>query len=219
MSLEQKLGDFKTRLERLGKPGIALDIDDTLSQTAEYCLDQLTKRFGNPANLSLPQIRAQYGMFQHVPQWNNPTAHDFMEELNNSPENLKNFPLLDGVHEALQQLQEKLPIACYLTARSEIMAGHTQEWLDRHGFPAAELICRPNEVSVLEGSKWKAGVLYDLSPHVVGLVDDNVQFPVHLPTDYPGTVYLIGVETHSYAQKNVFACPTWADVIKIILNR
>jgi hypothetical protein len=219
MSLEQKLADFKARLQMLGRPGIALDIDDTLSQTAERCLDQLTERFGNPTNLTLPEIRAQYGMFQHVPQWNNPEAHDFIEKLNNSPENLKNFALLDGVHEALRQLQEKVPITCYLTARSEIVASHTQEWLDRHGFPAAELICRPHEVPVLQGGRWKAEVLYDLSPHVVGLVDDNVQFPSHLPVDYPGAIYLIGTETHSYPQKNVFACPTWADVIKIILNR
>ncbi len=72
----------------------------------------------------------------------------------------------------------------------------------------APLIMRPVEVPLLAGSKWKADGLRQVFPYVRQIADDSRKLPVHLGSDYRGTVYVIGATEVDHPGMDVRACPT-----------
>lgn len=54
----------------------------------------------------------------------------------------------------------------------------------------APVICRPNEIVHGNGNEWKAKVLQELYPRVLGIIDDNAKLLQFLNLDYKGKVFM-----------------------------
>ncbi len=208
---------LKERLTN-AQPGLALDIDDTLSQTWAYWGQEMLSRFGNPENLTWEEVREKYKRCENVPYWQTPEACEWMDASRRGGDYYEQLERMHGSHEAIYRIQEKLPIHFYLTARSVEMLDITHAWLAKHGYPQVDVIARPLDVPYEDTYRWKASVLMELYPTVQGIVDDDANLPKHMPKDYEGTIYIIGQETTGREDLNVHHCPTWEDVHQSILN-
>lgn len=217
-------GELKTRdmadnyIDKIKLRGLAVDIDDTLSNTMTDCVEKMMTQFGNPENLSVKEIVEKYRFVQDVPYWQNTETLEWMVTAINSNEVQGSLPLIEDANIVLRKISEKIiPIAVYLTARPELVVAGTREWLNKHGFPPAPLICRPNEIEHEGGNKWKAGVLQELYPKIVGIIDDNPKLFSYLPDSYAGTIFLYD-HHDNFGRNNVIPCRNWLEVYKNIKN-
>jgi hypothetical protein len=114
-----------------------------------------------------------------------------------------------------------MQILAYITIRPERVKKGSENWLDKHNFPQAPVICRPNELVGENGHKWKAKILKELYPQILGIIDDNAKILEFLAPDYQGKVFLY--EHHdNFNYPFVLACKNWLEVylnIKKYANR
>ncbi len=210
------LQSLKEKL-RTSPPGLALDIDDTLSQTWAYWGKEMLQRFGNPEGLTWEEIRHKYRRCENVPYWQTDEARAWMEASRRGGDYYEELERIHGSHECIYRIQEHLPIHLYLTARSIEMLDVTKAWLAKHGYPDVEVISRPLDVPYEDTYRWKSSVLMELYPSIVGIVDDDANLPSHVPAEYPGVIYILGKETNDRNDIRVHHCPTWEDVHRAIL--
>jgi len=170
--------------------GLALDIDETLSQTNLAWFQRLIQLFGNdprdPAR-SERSIMAEFHLAQDVPWWrDNTAAMAWMDAQRTSPEAQMGLPVIGGAVEGVRILlelgqRERLDIVCYLTVRpASVIEPYTIKWLNENGFPPRPVVAKPDEPAVpfSKGNEWKAGclrLLYGVGVH--GIVDDNPKLP------------------------------------------
>ena len=64
--------------------GLALDIDDTLSQTLLYWIQGLQDKLGGLVGMSPKEIVKKYKHTRNVPEWNTPEALEYITELCNA---------------------------------------------------------------------------------------------------------------------------------------
>ncbi len=204
---------LKQNLRNNSIRGLALDIDETLSWTAGLWVDELSKKFGNPENLSAKQILQRYKFIQNYPHWQNDKALAWINKARNSDKLQEKLPLIENANHIVNKIHKIIPIVCYLTIRAENVKTGTQNWLKTHGFPDAPVITRPKRLNHDEGTKWKAKTLNFLFPEVLGLVDDNPAILNFLPKNYKGLIFLY--QNFAENQKlKVFICKKWDDVFK-----
>jgi len=200
---------------KLTKQGLAVDLDDTLSDTMNHWVKQMQQKFGNPENLSVKELAKKYKYVQNVPYWQTDSAIEWANEQIHSSNLHAELPLIEGAKDYLIQINKIIPISIYLTARPECTRAGTQTWLNKHGFPKTQLICRPTEINHEDGSQWKAETLAKLYPQVLGIIDDNATLLNFLPKDYKGTIFLYDNDSHN-STLNVVPCPTWKDVLDAV---
>jgi len=134
----------------------------------------MQKLFGNPENLTPEEMFKKYKLCQHVPYYaSNPEAMQWMHERRSCDDTQRKLPAIDGAVAGVAELCKHVNVVAYLTVRPHKLAEGTAWWLQQSGFPAASVVCKPDEVAFEEGNAWKAGVLGQLYPHVRGMVDDN----------------------------------------------
>jgi hypothetical protein len=208
---------LKKKLQH-SQPGLALDIDDTLSQTWGFWGQEMLRLFGNPENLTWQEIRAKYRRCENVPYWQTEEAQAWMANSRRWGDFYGQLERIQGSHEWISRIQEHLPIHVYLTARSIEMLDTTHAWLAKHGYPDVEVIARPLDVPYEDTYVWKSQILTELYPMITGIVDDDANLPTHLPAEYPGTVYLIGQETNPRDDVRLHHCPTWEDVHRAVVS-
>lgn len=197
------------------KSGIALDIDDTLSQTFLYWIEGLQEKFGGLEDLHPEEIVTKYKHTRNVPQWNTPEALEYIVGLCNSDSLQEVIPVVEGASDAIRRVNTIVPIAAYITARPDAVLHGTTQWLKKHGFPDAPLITRPPSVSVPDGLRWKAKELVSRFPHIQGIIDNDVILAEYLADTYQGHVFIF---SHSSVSKNsspkIHACPDWESVVQ-----
>ena len=197
------------------KPGIALDIDETLSWTLGHWIEEMQNRFGNPENLSVRDLINKYRYPENVPYWQTQEALDWKEDARNNDSLQTKLGLMPGAVEGVAALIKIVPISVYITVRPVTILNGTKVWLKEHGFPTAEIIAKPVTVAHADGNKWKAEKLVELYPRVQGVVDDNAGLLQFLPADYKGHVFLYNHKTiPDSPQQNVYACPEWKSVVQ-----
>src|SRR3989344_332168 len=76
------------------KPNLAFDIDETLSNTVLYYVQEMQKRFGNPEFLSAEEIIQKYRYTQDVPYWNNEKAREWVQKAIYNDELQEKLPLI-----------------------------------------------------------------------------------------------------------------------------
>lgn len=193
------------------QPGLGVDIDETLSWTIGHWVERMLVKFGNPENFSIQEMVSKYRYTQNVPYWQTPEALAWMDEQINSNEVQKELPLIEGADHYLRKIHEIVPIAAYITIRPEGIRSGTEEWLEKHGFPKAPVICRPKVEE--DGVRWKAMVLSTLFPQVKGIIDDNDRLLEFLGDEYAGKIFLYNHQKER-GKENIFACPDWLAVYK-----
>ena len=217
MQITKDIKSLKSKLAN--RPGIAVDIDETISWTIGWWVERMQKLFGNPENLSVHQIIEKYNYTQNVPYWRTKEALDWMEARRQDNEVQKELPLIEGAISGLEAINKAVGIAAYITVRPKNVEEGTKYWLDIHNFPKAETVFRPDKIEHKDGNKWKAKVLEYLYPEVTGIIDDNPELIKYLDDSYKGHIYLY---TDSYVPRvdsriDVFS--TWKDIVRGIIAK
>ena len=210
--MSEDLKKLKENLKNKIVKGLALDIDETLSWTISYWVEKLQDKFGNPENLSVQEITEKYRFTQNVPYWQTKEALDWMEKARKSNEIQEILPLIEGSNKVVDKINKIIPIAAYVTIRSESVIPGTRKWLNKHGFPDAPVIAKPELISIEKGSKWKAQALKYLYPQIIGIIDDNPSIIDYLGEDYKGYVFLYDNIDHPKISRAIIPCKTWEDV-------
>jgi hypothetical protein len=199
-------------------PGLALDIDETLSDTNIFWFTKLSELFGNPESLSPREIATKYRYSQQVPYWQTPEALTWMEEARHGNELQVELPLIEDAKHNVARINTIVPIVAYVTARPEVVREGTLRWLATHGFPEAPLIMKPLDVQTEAGVAWKAQLLAERYPDILGIVDDHPGLMDALPADYQGTVFLYNYEGPVRTNLHIVACPTWEAVYTAVVK-
>lgn len=216
-----KVAKLKDDLKTRGLKGLALDIDETLSDTNTHWFEHMFQ-FHVPENMTKEDVIGKYKFVESVPDWQTDEAYKFMQEMLFSNDFNESIPLIHDADRAVREINKLIPVVAYITARPETVAGGTQKWLKKHGFPKAELITRTGDISMDSFNKkrneWKAGVLKTLYPEVVGIVDDNSVLAQELENvGYEGTLFLYGEANRGFAaKKNIVICPSWQDILEAV---
>ncbi len=203
--------EFKKFLIKEKRSGLVLDIDETLSWTSGFWMQQMLDLFGNPEGLTLKEMVGKYKYVQNVPHFNTAQAQEWIADAIKTTGYREEMPLVENSHHFVNQINKIIPIVGYVTARPTNVLDVTKSWLAKHKFPDEPVIARPGNVIHDNGTKWKAGVLKYLSPQVVGIVDDNPELVEHL-NGYKGIVYLYDNEESLGGKIRVIPCKTWPDV-------
>lgn len=207
-----KTNELKQYLQQKKIRGLALDIDETLSWTVGFWVEKLQQIFGNPENLSVKELVFKYRYTQNVPYWQTEEALKWMKDHRHSDEIQGMLPLIENSNTIVQKINEIIPIVFYVTTRPETVIGGTQKWLKKHNFPDVKIIAKPLNVDTKDGNKWKARVLEELYPEIVGIIDDNPSLVDHLSKDYKGSIYLYDNIDHIRKDINIIPCKTWEDI-------
>jgi hypothetical protein len=196
------------------KSGIALDIDDTLSDTLNHFTKLLQEKFPNPEGLTREEVVKKYRIVPNMPFWQTPEVKEWLDAQAVSNEAQEAVAVIAGAPEIVAKINTVVPVRMYITSRPSIVAEGRERWLKKYGFPPAELITRPHSKMKIDGNAWKAAILKERYPEIIGIVDDNPEIIKALGSDYQGTVFLFG--DHYPAQPDGGAhfihCPTWDDV-------
>ncbi|MBD3280397.1 hypothetical protein GF389_02645 [Candidatus Dojkabacteria bacterium] len=219
--MSPQVKELKKKLQDQGLRGLALDIDETLSYTTKWWFSAMSEKFGNPENLTAEEIYEKYRHSSKIPYWQTEEARIWMEERRYDDSIQIEFELIEEeVNSLVRQVHSTIPVVAYITARPQEVRKGTLKWLEKHDFPKAELIQRPNESKAEDGNKWKAEILEYLYPEVIGIVDDNVDFPSHISPNYQGTIFLYNYETDpTDGMIEVVPCKTWNNVLEKINDR
>jgi len=209
---------LKKRLKLAGIKGLALDIDETLSFTIGFLVENLSKKIGNPEKLTAKEVFLKYRHTINVPYWQNGEAEKIVDEIINSNEKQKELPLIENSSDVVAQINKIIPIVAYITNRPSLIREGTNYWLRKNGFVKAKVIMRPKNVNKKLGNKWKAGVLRYLYPQVVGIVDDSVGMLEYL-NKYKGRIFLYDLSDFEIKQKiKVIPCRDWNNVLENVKN-
>jgi hypothetical protein len=207
---------LKKRLKKDKIQGLALDIDETLSFTIGFLVENLSKKIGNPEKLTAKEVFLKYRHTKDVPYWQNVESEKIVDEIINSNERQKEMPLIENSSDIVAKINKIIPIVAYITNRPSLVRGGTNYWLKKNGFVKARVIMRPKNVNKKFGNKWKAGVLNYLYPQVLGIVDDSVGMLEYL-NKYKGKMFLYGVIDFKKRTKvKTIPCRDWENVLKNI---
>lgn len=209
---------LKNRLKTKKLKGLALDIDDTLAQSGDAWIEGIQKAFGNPENLTVEEVKTKYRYSYNAPYWNSPAIRQWEESIRYNEGWHRVLPLIKNANHIVEKIHRLVPIVAYLTARPKQLLTATRDWLDKHGFPPAEIIYRPAAVRLPNNLAWKAKVLEYLYPQVIGMVDDHPQLAKDLSKTYPGTLYLY--DYHDQAPRgdiNIIPCKNWQEVLESLV--
>lgn len=212
-----KVAELKSSLLASGKVGLALDIDNTLSQTRNVYFTRFVEELGNPENLTFAEYREKYGHSSKVPYWQTEKGQALGAALTYDEDHHFAVTLVTGADESIRQIAEIIPIACYLTARPEVLERITKEWIAKHRLPKAPVILRPDYVQ--DENAWKADVLEYLFPQVTGIVDDHPLLPDRLSLGYKGTIYVYESPYPGREGLDIVHCIDWQNVVAEIKKR
>jgi phosphoglycolate phosphatase-like HAD superfamily hydrolase len=193
---------------------LAIDIDDTLADTAGHTASILLEKFGSPENLSAPDILKKYGTIAAVPYWQTPDILAFRDAQSYSSEYQEEIPLIPGAKEGLTELARQGLLTCYLTTRPEEAIHGTKKWMKKHGLPDLPIIYRTKAEKDINGFFWKAEYLKQHFPEIIALVDNSTEQVPYLE-GYPGTLFLFcDRDFDKTIDMKVIATPTWQAVVE-----
>ena len=198
---------------KINKIGLGVDIDETLSWTVGHWVKEMQKLFGNPEGLSVRKLVDKYTYTQNVPYWQSEKALKWMEEKRSSDEFQKQLPLIEDSNHFLNKINKIVPIAAYITIRPESVRKGTKHWLQKNNFPEAPIIFRPDNIPTSEGNKWKAKVIEDLYPKIVGFIDDSPDVIESLSKNYKGFIFHYN-KTPVNTSLKVINCKDWQTIFR-----
>lgn len=208
---------LKKQLKQSHISGLALDIDETLSETNPFWFKHMYE-YHKPEGLELSEVIRKYAHVDDVPDWQNEQAQKVMLDILHSNDFNESIPLIHESNVVVNEIIKNIPIVAYISARPDVVRQGTLSWLKQHNFPEAEIILRPDIYDIKHRNLWKAQILLELFPEVIGIVDDSAGIVEELKkVNYQGKLYLYGPQSEEVVESSmVRVCKTWADVLKQI---
>lgn len=210
---------LKKRLKSLGVRGLALDIDETLSFTIGYMIEELIKKKGNPENLTAKEIAEKYKHTDKIPYWNDQESRGILDEIIKTNEIQKQLPLIENANLVANKVNKIIPVLAYITVRPKTIFEGTKYWLNKNDFPKATIITKAKSISRKDGNKWKAKVLEYLYPEIQGIVDDNFGLVECFSKKYKGTVFVYNSTKAKRKGLKVVPCKNWKKVLSEVKKR
>lgn len=208
--------ELKDSLRSKGIKGLAIDIDDVLCYTDNHWVDEMSK-FANPENLTREEILKKYKNFDNVPYWNTPEAMAVVDKLMHSNEFQETVPLIENADQAIHAINKIVPVVAYITARPLSVYEGTRSWLTKHGFLSAPIVFRDLDTKHEHRNMWKAELLKDLYPEVLGIIDDHPELGEQLRSlGYEGRHYLYDNGSNEKDYKEGSALKTWEEIVENI---
>jgi len=204
---------LKKSLKLAGVNGLALDVDETLSFTIGYMINELMVCLGNPENLTVEEIIEKYKHTDNIPYWQGEKAEEILENIRNSNEIQGELPLIKNSNSIVNKINKIVPISAYITVRPSTILNGTKLWLQNNNFPKATVITKPDKVLRKEGNQWKAKVLEYLYPEILGIVDDNPDLAKYLSKSYKGTIFLYNNTEIMNKDIRIISCKDWEMVL------
>lgn len=196
---------------------LAVDIDDTLSETAKTAMEMLQQKFKIHDSRSIIDLLREHKQPGAVNDWQTVEATSFFNSLINSDEFLYSLPVIEDAITTLNHLVTIGTISCYITSRLETHSKITKQWLDLHGFPEAPLITRPLDEHRFN---WKLHYLCKTSYHSKNLflIDDTETAFAQTPECYHGSGIIfdrwnIHTDTHTIPHAH-----SWTDIATFFTN-
>ncbi len=203
--------------DKIKNYGIAVDIDETLSNTLYHLVERILNKFGNPENLTVSQLIKKYRYTYNVPYWQNEKVFNWIQKTVSVNKLQEELPLIKNSNLYVNKINKIIPINAYITVRPEKVLRGTRNWLNANNFPKAKIICRPLSVARKDGDEWKAKILKELYPEIIGLIDDNPSILKFLGKKYKGIVFLYNnIDNLNFS--NAIACKNWNSVYKETKN-
>lgn len=216
--MDRQIRNLNKKLEKEGKRGLALDIDNTLSDTSIVWVEKIALALGNPEGLTSEEFTKKYSYGRGVSYWAKEDYERVSLTLRQSNEFYEDLPLIENANKQVEKINAIIPIVAYITARNMEVIKSTEEWLKKHNFPKSKIICRPDEIDVMEQFEWKAKLLEKMYPSVSGIVDDSIGLVNALSKGYKGTVFLYNYNGVDEIRNDikVVICEDWNKVLEKI---
>lgn len=203
---------IKIWLAKQDRPGLALDIDDTLCITGRYWYDKLIEVAGDPG-VSFEEIVSRYKRFQHVPGWSeDPRVKQWIDDAIHKSRHDLFYVRIENSKERLDDIMRHVTVHAYFTMRPTTSLESTVGWLRLYGFPELPILARPTDISNEEMRVWKGKALGELYPHISGIIDDDPHVIQEVPPGYQGTIFLFGDRTQARTDLKVVRCRDWDEV-------
>jgi hypothetical protein len=150
--------------------GIAVDIDDTLCETALTCMELMQSRFGSTSNTTGLELLRRYRQPGNVPEWQAANAQTWLAAQLHDENFLLSLPEVPDARASMKAIAQSLPIACYITSRVHSLQMVTEQWLQYHDFPEAPVITRDPAV---HSPGWKLQYLAKLFSSLYAVIDNE----------------------------------------------
>lgn len=212
MATIKKIRKFKKQLKNRKTQGVALDIDNVLSDTQVDIFNIMYTQFGSSNGIKVEELRIKYRYIQNVPDWQNREAKQYLKDLILSDQFYVNIATIKDADRIVEKTNKIAPILCYITTRPNKVIPVTKKWLKKYNFPKAPIISRPDNLALNQRGKWKAKVLDCLYPEIDSIIDDDPEIADYLPETYKGKIYLYNHPNPPQTKINVIHCKTWKDV-------
>src|SRR4030043_1797615 len=105
----EKIIELKNKLKEHGRTGLALDIDETLSDTGPHWWNHMMK-FHVPEGLNQKVLLEQYEFIEHVPAWQTEEAKKYITNTLESNEFNETIPLLHESNDMVKKLNAIVPV-------------------------------------------------------------------------------------------------------------
>jgi len=196
--------------KRIKSNTIVIDIDDTLSWTAEYWVNLFFREIGNPEKLSPKEIVAKYQFVQNVPYWKGEKLNQLTHSLIHDDLLQAELPVIQGAKKYLKLLSKSFADIVYLSKRPEVVRTGTIIWLQSHDFPKGDLVLKPTNIPFELGNAWKSQTILQTFSHVTAIIDDDQNILEHLYPQYKGYFLLFGHKSQANDYK-VVSCADWKE--------
>lgn len=207
--------------------GIALDIDDTLSATAQTIYTKFHWTIKEASSEFDEIFRSHHRLNEYYSS--DPQFIERIEQEVNDANFFTDIQPYEGAYEAIQELHQQQLLSCYLTARPSLTQEVTQDRLVKHSFPSLPLFTKPNHLSNEEQFIRKAHELSKGYKYwIEGIVDDQIDLLTQMQNnfpDYPGIIHLIlhpeqahHIDTSHITSIQYTLSYSWEEVLKHILN-
>lgn len=194
------------------KKYLAVDIDDTLAETAKTVMELLHQSFGDDTSSSPESLLKNHRQPSDVKIWQTEEARSFVTQLLHSEKFLLSLSPIHKSQETLQVLAQNGADIWYITSRLETFQNVTQLWLEKNMFPKGKLTCR----SIHEQRhNWK---LHTLSKNVAFgssesvFIDDTVEAFSPIPPTYQGSFVLLNRWQQVSFVPNGTVCTSWPEI-------
>lgn len=196
--------------------GLAIDIDDTLAETARTCIEIVAGKLGTHREFTTDELAFTYHQPGNVPFWKEEHAQKLIDETMTSKEFLENIPVVPGAIESLQKINQIVPVSLYISSRLTSLQTVTQAWLEKNGFPKAPIILRDEQTM---DPHWKATYLEVNYPKIFGIIDDTIEPYLASNWLFPSRFFwLQRHKKNALYNENLKSSETWEGMSKLVIN-